>query len=97
MSDDEYTQLNVRVPRDAKEQASKKLPHGGLTQAVRDRIEEIAYGKPTTREQALAERIQSLRDDRRELVAERDHLNDQIDNLDHKLDRLERELQTLDE
>jgi len=83
-SDDEYVQVNVRVPKDAKERADAKLPHGGLTREVRERIREIASGRESEVDDALSE-LMALRDERRELAAE-------IDQLDVEIERQERAL-----
>lgn len=93
--DVEIVQLNVRVPKESKEAAAAKLPHGGLTAAVRERIEEIAYGKSEAEQ--LREELWELRDERREMRAERDYLNDQLEMLDHRIDRVESRVAALEE
>lgn len=80
----DLVQLNVRVPRTVKEEANEKLPHGGLTRAVRDRIAEIAADRPQELDN-LQEELADLRDQRRELAAD-------LDQLDVDIERKEREL-----
>jgi polyhydroxyalkanoate synthesis regulator phasin len=79
-----YVQLNVRVPREAKEQASEKLPHGGLTREVRERIEEIATGRRSDVEELRGE-LEELRDERRAAAA-------RVEELEIEIERTEREL-----
>jgi len=79
-----YVQLNVRVPRKAKEQASEKLPHGGLTREVRERIEEIATGRQTDVEQLLGD-LEDLRDERRETAADLEQLHIEIERTEREL------------
>jgi len=91
----EREQLNVRVRRDWKEAAAEKLPHGGLTDAVNQRLREIAEDAKPPAYQETREELQDLRDERRELKTERNYLDDQIDDLDVKIGRLERELEEI--
>lgn len=88
--DEEYVQLNVRVPKSAKERADERLPHGGLTREVRDRITELASGRSSEVTQ-LRDDLADLRDERRELAAD-------LEQLDIDIERKERELlQLVDE
>lgn len=81
---EEYAQLNVRVPREAKEKADEKLPHAGLTHEVRDLVTEIATGRQSDIEELLGE-LEELRDERRAAATK-------VQELDVEIERTEREL-----
>jgi len=85
----EMVQLNVRVPKAAKQRADEKLPHGGLTREVRGRITEIASGRSSEFER-VREELADLRDERREVAAD-------LEQLDITIERKERELLKLAE
>jgi hypothetical protein len=43
----------VREPKEAKERASEKLTHAGLTREVRERVRETAMGRQSDVEELL--------------------------------------------
>jgi uncharacterized coiled-coil DUF342 family protein len=92
--DDDFEQLNVRVPRETKEAAKDRLDHGGLTREIRETLHQIAYGTASERADLAAD-LEALRDERRELRTERDYLNSRIENLSQKIERKEARLNEL--
>lgn len=89
-------QLHVQVDGDAKELAKEQLGHGGLSEAVRRRIDEIAYGEEVSKHTRLSQRLQTLRNEKDELRSKRRELDAQIEEVEQKVTRIEEQLSHLD-
>lgn len=88
---EEQEQLHVKVDKRTKERAKSNLPHGGLSDIVRDAIRRAADGN--AERYRLREELTALRDDREELKQERAALDRQISNVDRKIERIEEKLE----
>lgn len=89
------TQVLFEADPEAYEIAKEKLEHGEMSEELRSRVNEIAYGITVGRQERLKEELHTLRDRRHSQVAERDALNADISETERKIERVEGKLDTL--
>lgn len=92
---EETVRLTVEVPESVRDGAKAKLPHGGLTQVVREELSRVAFGEEMGQRSRLESHLEDVRKERdklqrerRELDAKIDNLNDQAKDIEQKLDDL---------
>lgn len=98
MSDDntsDMTPVNFKAPEDAYERAKEKTEWGEISEELRGRINELAYGAETTRREELREQLESLRDDKQEKDTEIRTLQNERDEIERKIERVEQKLDNL--
>lgn len=96
-TEEEYDQVNVKVPKRTKELAKQQLEHGGISRVVREALEREAHGERTTERERVKDHLEELRAGRRQTKSERDQLNDELDEYDVKITRAEQRLDELDD
>jgi septal ring factor EnvC (AmiA/AmiB activator) len=84
MSDDKK-QVVFLCPREDYETADKKTGHGEMSEELREKVQEIAYGTEVTERKRLREQLEEEREDKRDIEQE-------IENLRHKRDEKERRI-----
>ena len=89
MSDTE--QLHVKVDSDVKRKAKAKLPHGGLSEKIRETLRTVADGDAERFN--LREELTELRDTREELKQERDAIERKLSDIERKIERKEEKLE----
>lgn len=99
MSQDEedYEQINVKVPKTTKELAKKELEYGGLTRVIRDTLTQIAHGEEVSEYEKVKDQLQNLRDQKRSKIQQRNQLDSDIEDLDVKIERAEDRLNELED
>ena len=99
MSDDskdkEMVPVNFEAPKEPYERAKEKLEFGEMSEVLRGRINEVAYGAETTRREELRERLHDLRDDKREIDRSIDELQSDRDDVERKIERVENQLDSI--
>lgn len=83
-------QVGFEVDADAYEEAQNKTEWGGLSQQLRKKVHEVAYGTEVTERKRLKEKLERLRKEKREVTQE-------IDDLRHERDEKEREISRVEE
>lgn len=90
-------QVNFTVEESAKELAKEKLEHGELSQRLRERIQQIAFGEELSKRAQKQERLEELREkkdnlrsDKREIEADIEDVEQEITRIEEQLDNLER-------
>jgi len=96
MSDDR-AQINFTVDRDAKELVKDKLEHGELSTALRQRVQELAFGEEISQRETAKRRLAELREEKddlrskkREIEAELEDVEQQITRVEERVDGMER-------
>jgi len=79
------------------EEAKSRLDHGELSEELRRTVDRLAHGADVAEETRLTDRLESLREDRRDLKRDREDINDAIEEVDRKIERVERRLDELRE
>lgn len=95
MTDENKKQVNFNADVDAYEQAKKKTDYGELSEKLRQRVNEIAYGTEVTERKRLREKLNTLRKEKRDidkkiedLTHTRDERQREIENVEQRLDAL---------
>lgn len=88
---EDMEQLHVKVPEDVKRRAKSKLPHGGLSDLVRDTLKRAADGN--AERYKLREELTDLRDEREELKQERAAIDRKLTDITRKIERKEEKLE----
>jgi len=89
-------QVNFTADTQLYEAAVSDLDHGELSDELRTKLKELAYGADATERERIREQLETLREDRRELDAEIQHKKAKRDELDRKIERAERKLTELE-
>lgn len=84
-------QLHVKVPQDIKRRAKDKLPHGGISDLVRDTLKRAADGNAERYQ--LREELTDLRDEREGLKQERAKIDRRLTDITRKIERKEEKLE----
>lgn len=92
MSDDDSVRVTVCVPEEVRDAAKDKLPHGGMSEEVRDLLTRIAFGEEVNQRSRLERQAEELRERRAEKRRERRELDANIENLDDRIETIERKL-----
>jgi len=79
------------------EAAKDKLEYGELSEELRATLDRIAHGADVAEETRLTDRVEQLREERRELQRERDDIVDKIEETERDIERVERRLEELRE
>lgn len=95
MTDDDRQLVTFKVDEETYEIAKGKLQHGELSEELRTRLDQIAYGTQTTKREQLREELQSYREKKRELDNEIGQLRKERDEVNRKIERVEDQLDTL--
>lgn len=97
MTDDdkEMVPVNFDAPKEAYEQAKENLEWGQMSEELRGRVNEIAFGAETTRREELRERLTSLRDDKRKKESKIRDFQNERDHIDRKIERIEQQLDSI--
>lgn len=91
MSDEKnMTRVGFEAPAETVERVKRKTEWGGMSEKLRERLHEIAYGTEVTERKRLRENLEDLRKDKREVEQE-------IENLRHQRDEFEREIKNIEE
>jgi len=90
--DKELRTVNFKAPKEAYERAKEKLEFGEMSEELRGRVKEIAYGAETTRREELRENLASLRSEKRERATEINNLQEKQRETDRKIERVEMQL-----
>lgn len=93
---DGRSQVNFTVDDSAKSLAKEKLEHGELSQQLRRKVEEIAFGEEISQRSKLEERLDTLQDRRDELKSDREAINAELEEVENKIDRVESRLDELE-
>jgi chromosome segregation ATPase len=93
--DKEMVPVNFKAPKEAYEQAKEELTFGEMSEELRGRIHEIAFGAQTTRREELRERLESLRSDKREIETEIQKKREERQETERKIERVESKLDNL--
>lgn len=88
-------QLVVEVPKETKEVAKRKLPHGGLSSEVRDALARIAHGEEVAELKKVKDNLEDLRDKRADLKQQRDDIENQLQDVERQIERAETKLSQL--
>lgn len=91
--DIEMDMVAARIPKDVKDAAKDKLPHGGMTREIQDLFNRIAYGEDLNfrsrlqrQRRELADRLEAKRRERRELDTDIENMESRIKELDRKME-----------
>lgn len=84
--------VNFEAPKEAYDRAKEKLEFGEMSEELRGRVKEIAYGTDTTRREELRELLESLRTDKREIDTEIHTLQEKRAEKERKIERVENQL-----
>lgn len=95
MTDEKMTQVGFKANSDAHERAKRRLEHGELSRRLRETVEEIAYGTETTERRRLKEKLDDLRQDKRDVENEIENKRHERDELDREIARVEDRLDTM--
>lgn len=95
MSDDNMTKTTVRVNEQSLKRAKDKLPHGGISDLVREQINRVANNEDMAKRMRLREKLRQLRDDREDKKKDREAINREITDLNRKIERTEEQLEAL--
>ena len=95
MGKDNWTKTTIRVPEQSLEQAKENLPHGGLSTAVRETINQIAQNEDRAKRLELRDELRKLRDERQEAKKEREKWDREVDDLNRKIERTEEQIEAL--
>lgn len=89
--------VNFKANSQTVKEAKDKLEHGEMSEELRGRLDEIAHGTDVAEENRLTDRIQTLREDRRELRREREQIEEAIEEKNRNIERIEARLDELRE
>lgn len=78
-------------------EAKAKLDHGEMSEVLRDALERVAHGADVAEEKRLTDRLETLREDRRDLRHERDGIEKALEEKNREIERVERRLEQLRE
>lgn len=79
------------------QEAKDRLEHGELSERLRGTLNEIAHGADVAQQTRLTDRLQTLREDRRDAERKIREWQDERDELDRKIERVESRLDELRE
>lgn len=89
MSDDKQ-QVVFLCPQEDYETAQQKTGHGEMSEELRAKVQEIAYGTEVTERKRIREQLEEERESKRDVEQE-------IENLRHKRDEHERRISNLEQ
>lgn len=87
--------VTANVPESLKDAAKAELPHGGLTEAIRDRLTEIAYGGDIGERSRLERQRERLDEEVRDLRAQRRDIDSQIETVEEKRAAVDKKVSNL--
>jgi len=93
--DEDMVPVNFKAPEEAYETAKDKLEFGEMSEELRGRVKEIAYGAETTRREELREDLEELRSEKRERATKITNLQEQQRETERKIERLEMQLDNI--
>jgi len=97
MTEDNMTRVTFLAPEDSWEEAKEKAEHGEMSERFRAEVDTVAHGEDVAEETRLTDRLQTLREDRRDLRRERDQIESDLEEVDRKIERVEARLDELRE
>lgn len=97
MPNDDTKRATFLVDESSYEEAKGKLDHGELSEELRQTVDRIAHGADVAQETRLTDRLQTLREDRRDAERKIREWQDERDELDRKIERVESRLDELRE
>lgn len=92
---DNSTKVTFEVDADAWDTAKDKAEWGEMSERLRKTVEEKAYGTEVTERKRLKEKLENLRQEKREYDTEIDGLRADRDEVSRKISRIEDRLDTL--
>lgn len=90
VTDDEMVRTTVTMPRHLRDAAKRNTEHGELSEAVRERYREIAYGEEIAKNERKKQELAEVRQ-------EKDRLREQLTEIQAKLENVERKERRLEE
>lgn len=90
MTDEEMTRVGFEAPAETVQRVKRKTEWGGMSEKLRERLDEIAYGTEVTERKRLREKLNDLREEKRDVEHD-------IESLRHKRDELEREIENVEQ
>ena len=87
--------VNFKANSQTVKEAKDKLEHGEMSEELRARLDEIAHGADVSEENRLMDRLQTLREDRRDAESKISKWQEERDELDRKIERIETRLDEL--
>jgi len=87
--------VNFKANSQTVKEAKEKLEHGEMSEELRARLDEIAHGTDVSEENRLMDRLQTLREDRRDAESKISKWQEERDELDRKIERIETRLDEL--
>lgn len=88
-------QVTFNADKETVETAKEKLEYGELSEELRGRLDEIAYGAQTTKREQLKEQLEKLRGDKQEVHHEIEELENEEKEIDRKIRRVEEQLDAI--
>lgn len=92
---DNRKHTGFKVDEDALEDAKEKCDHGELSEELRRTVQRLAYGSEATKRERVKEELETLREDKREVVVEKQQLQSKEQEIQRKIERKEAELDAL--
>lgn len=89
--------VNFNAKSETLQEAKAKLEHGELSEELRATLDRIAHGADVAEEKRLTDRLETLRESRRELRQERENIERQLEETNRNIERVERRLEQLRE
>jgi len=93
----EKTQVGFEAEKSTVEEVKAKLEYGELSERLRQCLDVIAHGTDVSEETRLTDRLQTLREERRDLRQERDNIEKDIEEKTRDIERVEQRLDNLRE
>jgi len=94
-NDKEMKQVGFEAEREVVERVKEDLEYGDLSEELRHRLQEIAYGTRTARKEQLREKLQSLREKDREILRDIQQSQEKRKEKQREIERVEQKLETL--
>lgn len=95
MTQDNSKRVTFLVPEASWTEAQDKTDHGEMSERLRETVDRVAHGADVAEETRLTDRVESLREEQRELRQERDNIESDLEEVGRKIERVERRLSEL--
>jgi len=87
--------VNFKAPETTVEEAKSGLDHGELSEELRATVQRLAHGADVAEETRLTDRLQTLREERRNKRQERENIEQELEELNRDIERVEQRLDAL--
>jgi len=87
--------VNFKANSETVAEAKRKLDYGEMSKELRRTLDRIAHGADVAEETRLTDRLENLREDRRDLRQERNNIEQQLEEIERDIERVERRLEQL--